>query len=274
MTAAHTGTLIIRSIPDGNDREQIIDFLCSFARGVARETVAARLETLPVTLGNAVPADIGNRMLASLQDLGAEAMFVHDRLDTPAKPAAPAARQPEPAHAKEPEQPGARKAATPAPPRPAAESSSATNDIRALVILLLVLVAGLCGATALFLPALKAASDPDLLLNKLLQKNADANNKTCPRNLNPQLRLDGYVAGNKRMTINYTLLNVDSTDVNGVELRSSVSRNIRQGVCKEKNSAELLKKDVAFVYVVHGKDSGQIFEYQVTKKECEEDTEG
>lgn len=273
MAAATTGRLVICSIPEGSGREQIIDFLCSFAKGAARETVAARLETLPLTLGNGISADIGNKILVSLQDLGAEAMFIDDRVDSAGRPEVTAGHAQKPEPVRKPEQPVAR-TAIPAPTTPAAINNSASRDIKMLLILLLVLVAGLCGATAIFLPALKAASDPDLLLNKQLQKTAAMNNKACPRNINPQLRLDGYVAGNKRMTINYTLVNVDSTDVNGFDLRSSVSRNIRQGVCKEANSVELLKKDVAFVFVVHGKDGALIFEYQVAKADCEEDAEG
>jgi len=275
MAAATTGKLIIRSIPAGNEREQIIDFLCSFAKGAARESIAAKLESLPLTLGNAIPADIGNKVLASLQDLGAEVMFVYNRVDTsgsPAVAAAPANQPPEPAPAREPEKPVARKVAGPAPPSPAPATSPANKDIRALVILLLVLVASLCGATAIFLPELKAASDPDLLLNKMLQKNAEMNNKTCPRTINPQLRLDSYAAGNKRMTINFTLLTIDSTDVNGFQLQSSVSRNIREEVCKEADSAQLLKKGVSFVFAVHGKDGGQIFGYQVAKDDCEDES--
>lgn len=277
MAAATTGKLIIRSIPEGNEREQIIDFLCSFTKGAARESIAAKLESLPLTLGNAIPADIGSKVLASLQDLGAEAMFVYNRVDSPDSPAiaaAPANQPPEPVPAREPEKPVSRKVAAPAPSRPAPSAKSANNDIKALVILLLVLVAGLCGATAIFLPELKAASDPDLLLNKMLQKSAEMNNKTCPRTINPQLRLDSYVAGNKRMTINFTLLTIDSTDVNGFQVQSSVSRNIREDVCKEADSAQLLKKGGSFAFVVHGKDGGQIFDYQVTKDDCDDETEG
>jgi len=271
MTAVTTGKLIIRSIPDGKEREQVIDFLCSFAKGVAREAVAARLETLPLTLSNAMPADIGNNVLISLQDLGANAIFVHDEMDRPISQAMTAAKtvqQPEPVPIKEPEAPATKIAVRPVSQNSAVKDSPVNHDIRVLVILLLVLVAGLGGASAICLPALKAASDPDLLLNKLLKKNADMNNKICPRTINPQLRLDNYVAGNKKMTINYTLLTVNATDVNGNDLRPSVSRNIRQGVCNDQNSAELLKKDVAFVFAVHGNDGGLIFDYQVVNEDC------
>ncbi len=277
MAAATTGKLIIRSIPGGNERERIIDFLCSFAKGAARESIAAKLESLPLTLGNAIPADIGDKVLASLQDLGAEAMFVYNRVESPGSPVVAAAhtdQPPEPAAVKEPEKPVASKVAVPSPPRPTPAAKPANNDLRALAILLLVLVAGLCGATAIFLPQLKAASDPDLLLNKLLQKNAELNNKTCPRTINPHLRLDSFAAGNKRITINYTLLSIDSTDVNGFQVQSSVSRDIREGICKTADSAQLLKKGVTFVFAVHGKDGGQIFDYQVAKDDCEGETEG
>ena len=274
MMAVTTGKLIIRSIPDCNTREQIVDYLCSFAKGVAREAVAARLETLPLVLSSAMPADKGNKVLASLQELGADAIFVRGEPDQPISEetnAATAVQPPENVPVTEPETPALRKSARPAPQNSATNAGSVNRDTRALVILLLVLVAGLCGASAFFQPALKAASDPDLLLNKLLKKNADMNNKICPRTLNPQLRLDNYVASNKKMTINYTLLTVPSTDVNGNELRPSVSRTIRQGVCNDVNSAELMKKDVAFVFAVHGNDGGLIFDYQVTNEDCEYD---
>jgi hypothetical protein len=272
MAAVTTGKLIIRSIPDGKEREQIIDFLCSFAKGVAREAVAARLDTLPLTLSNAMPDDIGNNILISLQNMGADVIFVHGETNRPisqAETAAKTVQQPASVPVKEPETPAPEKTARPVSQNKAVKDIPVNHDIRVLVILLLVLVAGLCGASAICLPALKAASDPDLLLNKLLQKNADMNNKTCPRNLNPQLRLDGYVAGNKKMTINYTLLTASSTDVNGNDLRPSVSRNIREGLCNDKRAAELLKKDVAFVFAVHGNDGGLIFDYQVLNEDCD-----
>lgn len=272
MAAATTGKLIIRSIPDTKERELIIDFLCSFAKGAARETVAARLETLPVTLSNAMTADIANNLLASLQKLGADVIFVQEEMDHSGRQQMSASgtlQQADVAPVNAPEPPIPRKPAQPVRQGGAEKALPVNRDIRVLVVLLLVLVAGLCGASAFWQPALKAASDPDLLLNKLLQKNADLNNKMCPRNVNPQLRLDGYEAGNKRMTINYTLLTVTASDVNGNELRPSVSRSIREGVCRDEKSAALLKKDVAFVFAVYGNDGGLIFDYQVLNEDCD-----
>lgn len=274
MSAANTGKLIISSFHDDSARERTIDFLCSCAKGASREAVAARLETLPITLGKAMPADVGNKMMKSLQDLGAEVVFMCDQVDLPVSPEVSVDhtdQQQKPTPAKVPQTPVAGKAAVRTPSKPAAKTFSANNEIIALVIILLVLVAGLCGATALYLPALKAASDPEMLLNKLLQRNADMNNKTCPRNLNPHLRLDGYEAGNKKMIMNYTLVEFNSTEVNGNDLRPSVSRDIRRGLCREKNSADLLKKGVAFVFAVHGKDGGLIFDYQVVQEDCDYD---
>jgi len=149
------------------------------------------------------------------------------------------------------------------------QQSSGTKDIRSLLILLLVIVGALCAATAVYLPELQAASAPDMVLNRLLQKNAARSNKNCPRNLNQYLRLDNFEAGDKRMTIHYTLLEVSSSDINGDDLKPSVTREIRRGVCRERNSAELLKQGVAFVFAVHGKDGGLVFDYQVFYEDCE-----
>jgi len=195
--------------------------------------------------------------------------FVKEEMEGKTTAAAESVPQPESTPVKEPVAPVSVKPYRSLPQNRAVKDSPVNRDIRVLVILLLVLVAGLCGASAIWQPALKAASDPDLLLNKLLQKNAEMNNKLCPRNVNPQLRLDGYEAGNKRMTINYTLLKVNAADVNGNNLRPSVSRGIRQGVCTDADSVELLKKDVAFVFAVYGNDGGLIFDYQVVNEDCE-----
>lgn len=271
MAAANTGKLFIRSIPDGDEREQIIDFLCTFSKGATREAVAARLEVLPLTLGNAIPVDIGNKVQARLEELGAEVMFVYNPVERPTRQTALVAgvnNQPEMAPVQQPEKPAVRKIASPISPSPVSKADSIKRDVRVMLILLLVLVVILCGATAIFLPSLQAASNPDLLLNKLLKKNAEINNKKCPRNMNQHLRLDSFEAGNKKMTINYTLLNISSTDVNGNQMRPSVSRDIRKGVCTEANSAELLKEGVTFVFAVHGKDGGLIFDYQVQNEDC------
>jgi hypothetical protein len=272
MAAANTGTLIILSIPDDSRREQIIDYLCTFTKGTVREAVAARLEKLPLTLGATVPAEVGNKILSTLQNLGAEVTFTcsdADRSVAPAVPPAHTERQPEPPPAMVSEAAATRNAARPAQPKPTVKPGSGNNDIRKLVTILLVLMGGLCGATVIFMPALKAASDPDVLLNKFLLKNAEINNKTCPRDINQHLRLDRFEAGDKKMTINYTLLEYESTEVNGNELRPSVSRDIREGVCREEGSAALIKKGVAFVFAVHGKDGGLIFDYQVAQKDCD-----
>lgn len=274
MATSNTGKLIIRGIPDDNRRERIVDYLCSFANGTARDEVAARLERLPLTLGSAMPADVGGKILKSLQELGADAVFIRDGEDKPISESVKDAhldKQSVPAPVKGTETVATRKASGPPVKKTAAKQHPANNDLKALVIILVALVAGLCGATAIYLPALKAASDPELLLNKLLLKNAEMNNKTCPRDINSQLRLDGFEAGNKKMTINYTLLEVDSTAVNGNELRPYVSRDIRREICKERNTSELLKKGVAFVFVVHGKDGGLIFDYQVLQADCDYD---
>lgn len=270
MAAANTGKLFIRSIPDGDEREQIIDFLCTFTKGAAREAVAARLETLPLTMGSTIPAEVGNRVQAKLQELGAEVMFVYNPPEQPAIQTASAIKeeqQPGPDPLGQPETP-VRKNSSPAVSNAAAKADSVKRDVRVMLKLLLVLVMILCGAAAVFMPALQAASNPELVLNKQLRKSADSNNRKCPRNLNKYLRLDSFEAGNKKMTINYTLLNVSSTDVNGNELRPSVSRDIRKGVCTESNSAELLKQGVTFVFAVHGKDGGLIFDYQVQDEDC------
>lgn len=270
MAAANTGKLFIRSIPDGDEREQIIDFLCTFTKGVAREAVAARLEVLPLTLGSEIPAEIGNRVQSTLQQLGAEAMFVYNPPERPVSQTASAVnaeQQPEASPVRQTETP-ARKTASPQATATVSKADSVKRDVRVMLKLLLVLVMILCGAAAVFLPALQAASNPELLLNKQLRKSADSNNKKCPRNLNKYLRLDSFEAGNKKMTINYTLLNISSTDVNGNEMRPSVSRDIRKGVCTESNSAELLKQGVMFVFAVHGKDGGLIFDYQVQFEDC------
>lgn len=274
MATACTGKLIIRSIPDDSRRERIVDFMCSCAKGTPRETVAAGLERLPLTLGNAMPADSGERIVTSLQALGADAVFIRDGESRPISrpvPASPAVPRSDPATVARTETAATRKAPGAAVKNTAAKQRSAAHDIKALVIVLAVLVAGLCGATAIFLPALQAASDPGVLLNKLLSKNAEMNNRKCPRDLNPQLRLDGFAAGDKKMTINYTLLEVDSTAVNGNDLRPYVSRDIRRQICRERNSSELLKKGVAFVFAVHGRDGGLIFDYQVLQKDCDYD---
>lgn len=274
MATANTGKLIIRGIPEDNRRERIVDYLSSFAKGTARHEVAAKLERLPLTLGSSMQADVGEQILKTLQDLGADAVFIRDGEAQPpgrVVNAALAGQQSESAPVKGPEPSSAGRASGAATRKPASKPVSANRDITALVVILVVLVAGLCGATAIYLPALQAASDPELLLNKLLSKNAEMNNKKCPRDINPQLRLDGFESGDKKMTINYTLLEVDSTAVNGNELRPYVSRDIRRQICREKNSSELLKKGVAFVFAVHGKDGGLIFDYQVLQKDCDYD---
>ncbi len=271
MSASNTGKLFIRSIPDGDEREQIIDFLCTFTKGATRETVAVKLQTLPLTLGSAIPAEIGNKVQATLQELGAEVMFVYNPMLQPVSQSASFAavdKPLEPVPVQQQEKPAVRKIAGPAVATPVSKADAIKRDIRNMLMLLLVLVVILCGATAIFLPSLQAASNPDLLLNKLLKKNAEINNKKCPRNMNQHLRLDSFDAGNKKMTINYTLLNISSTDVNGDQMRPSVSRDIRKGVCTEANSAELLKEGVTFVFAVHGKDGGLIFDYQVQHEDC------
>ncbi len=274
MAAVNTGKLIVRSIPAGDEREQIIDFLCSYAKGAPREMVAARLEQLPLTLGNAMPDEVGNKMLLSLQEMGAEAVFVYDRVAaaSPVLNGVPAAIEPVVSVASADLPPPLAEISTRAPAAPSSAAMpvpSLNHGVVGLLVLLLVLVASLAGATVVFLPDLKVALDPELVFNKKLQKVADAVNKKCPRKLGPDLRMDGFVAGNKRMTINYTLVNYESSDVNGAELRPSVSRDIRHSICREENSAELLKKGVSFVFVVHGKDGGLIFDYKVENEDCE-----
>lgn len=271
MAAANTGKLFIRSIPDGDEREQVIDFLCTFTKGATREAVAARLEVLPLTLGSAIPADMGSKVQARLEELGAEAIFVYNPVERPVSQTVAVAgldKQPATAPVRQPEKPAVRKIASPVAPNPVSKADSIKRDVRVMLNLLLVLVVMLCGATAIFLPSLQAASNPDLLLNKLLKKNAEINNRKCPRNINQHLRLDSFEAGNKKMTINYTLLNISSTDVNGSQMRPSVSRDIRKGACTDANSAELLKEGVTFVFAVHGKDGGLIFDYQVQYEDC------
>lgn len=272
MAVVHTGKLIIHRIPNNSGREHVVDFLCQFAKGTSREIVASRLEKLPLTLGNAIPLEVGNKICLKLKEIGAEAEFVSERkVAAVSKELEPANQdQPlEPVLTQKSEKPAIEKSSNPAQSKLANETNSVSRDIRSLLILLPILVVGLCTGTLAFMPELKAASDPDLLLNKFLKKNAIRSNKTCPRTVNPELRLDGFEAGNKKMIVRYTLVNFNASDVNGYDLRPRVSGDIRHGLCRETNSAELLKQGVAFVFAVHGKDGGLIFDYQVVHEDCE-----
>jgi hypothetical protein len=69
------GKVIIRSVPDAMVKEKVVAFVCSHDRRVAPGQVLARLNSLPLVLVGSIEATRGERLVAALNGLGADAVF-------------------------------------------------------------------------------------------------------------------------------------------------------------------------------------------------------
>lgn len=83
MATDRRGKLIIRGIPSDDVARRVVTYLCATNRNVPPEDVACRLKRLPLVVSSSIPAEVGNRVVRSLAEMGADAVFV------PEEPAPP-----------------------------------------------------------------------------------------------------------------------------------------------------------------------------------------
>ena len=76
MATQANGKLIIRSIPNEDVAKKVFTFVCANAKTTSPEVVAAKLKKLPMVLSSSISSQAGNRVVQSLAEMGAEAVFV------------------------------------------------------------------------------------------------------------------------------------------------------------------------------------------------------
>ena len=76
MAAEGNGKLIIRSIPNEDVAQKVFTFVCANAQNIPPEVVAAKLKKLPLVLSSSISSQAGSRVIQSLAEMGAEAVFI------------------------------------------------------------------------------------------------------------------------------------------------------------------------------------------------------
>ncbi len=76
MAAEAHGKLIIRNIPNEDVAQKVFTFVCANAQNVSPDVIAAKLKKLPLVLSSSISSRAGSRVIQSLADMGAEAVFI------------------------------------------------------------------------------------------------------------------------------------------------------------------------------------------------------
>jgi hypothetical protein len=76
MATQANGKLVIRSIPNEDVAQKVFAFVCANAQNISPEVVAVKLKKLPLVLSSSISSGAGSRVIQSLAEMGAEAVFI------------------------------------------------------------------------------------------------------------------------------------------------------------------------------------------------------
>lgn len=76
MNSHQRGKLVLIEIPDGNVKRKALAYLLTLMSDASPESLTAKLKNTPLILSKNISAQQGQNIAASLEDLGAYAVFL------------------------------------------------------------------------------------------------------------------------------------------------------------------------------------------------------
>jgi hypothetical protein len=104
---------------------------------------------------------------------------------------------------------------------------------------------------------------------KWLDETAGDMNRTLPKLIDPETRLDRVTAGpGKRLTYSYTLVNRESAKIDVEAFNAGMQPVLRTSVCGRPGMQALVKNGVTLVYSYRGSDGKFVSMIEVIPQHC------
>ena len=110
--------------------------------------------------------------------------------------------------------------------------------------------------------------DKPLPMAEALKISAETMNKSLPVMVDAEMRHDKVEIDKNTMILKFTLVNFTVKDMDGEKLKGLMEADIRQSVCKDFETQEMLKKGIKIVYDYSDKNKKYITQLKYDAKEC------
>jgi len=101
-----------------------------------------------------------------------------------------------------------------------------------------------------------------------LQVTAETMNKSLPVMVDAELRHDKIEIDKNTMILKFTLVNFTVKEMDGEKLKDLMEADIRQTVCTDVETQDMLKKGMKVVYDYTDKNKKHITQFKYDAKEC------
>jgi hypothetical protein len=101
-----------------------------------------------------------------------------------------------------------------------------------------------------------------------LQISADTMNKSLPVMVDAELRHDKVEANKHTMILKFTLVNFTVEEMDGEKLKGLMEADIRQNVCTDAETQDMLKKGMKVTYDYTDKNKKHITQFKYDAKAC------
>ena len=105
-------------------------------------------------------------------------------------------------------------------------------------------------------------------MSEALQISVDTMNKSLPVMVDAELRHDKVEAKENTMVLKFTLVNFTVEEMSGEKLKGLMDADIRQIVCTDAETQDMLKKDMKVVYDYSDKNKKHITQFEYDAKVC------
>ncbi len=108
------------------------------------------------------------------------------------------------------------------------------------------------------------------IIEEMLLKTSDEMNKTLPRMLDKDTRVDSTFLIGNQINYRYTLVNFAANEIDPLAFKTEFEPILVNNACTVHNMSILLKQDVSFKYNIFGKNGKQVTTITVNSGMCVE----
>lgn len=105
-------------------------------------------------------------------------------------------------------------------------------------------------------------------MREALQLSVETMNKSLPVMVDAELRHDKVEAKENTMILKFTLVNFTVKEMSGEKLKGLMEADIRQSVCTDVETKDILKKGIEVVYDYSDKNKKHITQFKYNAKVC------
>ena len=105
-------------------------------------------------------------------------------------------------------------------------------------------------------------------MEEALQISVDTMNRSLPVMVDAELRHDKVTVNKNTMILKFTLVNFTVEEMHGEKLQGLMEADIRESVCADVETQEMLKKGIKVVYDYSDKNKKHITQFKYDAKVC------